>query len=120
MEQLERDDVRVRKLWIPSAVVLAAFTTVPAAAEATAADGCPRGGRLVVNADLTYSNSLDTGDDGHAWALDAARERMQIWEIGMNTYCLKRQDTGTFRTFAGVSPAGSGMVREGVTGRFHA
>jgi hypothetical protein len=44
---------------------------------------------------------------------------MQIWQIGTNTYCLKRQDIGTFTTFAGVSPEGTGTVSGGVTGRWY-
>ena len=74
---------------------------------------------MVVNAYATYRNGADFGADGHVWALDAAREYIQIWQIGTNTYCFKRQDTGTFTTFAGVSPEGTGTVRGGVTGRWY-
>ena len=73
----------------------------------------------MVNAYGTYRNSADFGADGHVWALDAARESIQIWQIGTNTYCFKRQDIGTFTTFAGVSPEGTGTVRGGVTGRWN-
>ena len=72
-----------------------------------------------MNAYGTYRNSADIGADGHVWALDAARESMQIWQIGTNTYCLQRHDVGTFTTFAGVSPEGTGTVTGGVTGRWH-
>ncbi len=72
-----------------------------------------------MNAYGTYRNSADIGADGHVWALDAARESMQIWQIGTNTYCLQRHDVGTFTTFAGVSPEGTGTVSGGVTGRWH-
>ena len=74
---------------------------------------------MVVNAYGTYRNSADYGADGHVWALDAARESIQIWQIGTNDYCLKRQDIGTFTTFAGVSPEGTGTVSGGVTGRWY-
>jgi len=74
---------------------------------------------LVVNAYLTYRNGADFGADGHVWALDAARESIKIWQIGTNTYCVMRQDTGTFTTFAGVSPEGTGTVSGGVTGRWY-
>jgi hypothetical protein len=73
---------------------------------------------MVVNSYGTYRNSADYGADGHVWALDAARESLQIWQVGTNTYCLKRHDIGTFTTFAGVSPEGTGTVRGGVTGRW--
>ena len=72
-----------------------------------------------MNAYGTYRNSADFGADGHVWALDAARESIQIWQIGTNTYCFKRQDIGTFTTFAGVSPEGTGTVSAGVTGRWN-
>ena len=44
---------------------------------------------------------------------------MQIWQIGTNTYCVKRQFIGTFTTFAGVGPEGTGAVSGGVTGRWY-
>ena len=98
---------------------VAAFATVPQAAASAPAQACPGGGPLVVNAYATYRNGADYGADGHVWALDAARESIQIWRIGTNTYCLKRQDIGTFTTFAGVSPEGTGTVPAGVTGRWN-
>ena len=84
-----------------------------------AAKECPGGGPLVVNASATFRNLADFGADGHVWALDAGRESMQIWQIGTNTYCVKRLDVGTFTTFAGVSPEGTGTVSGGVTGRWN-
>ena len=92
---------------------------MPQTAAAATVAQCPGGGPLVVNAYGTYRNSADVGDDGHVWALDAARESIQIWQIGTNTYCFKRQDIGTFTSFAGVSPAGTGTVSAGVTGRWY-
>ena len=100
-------------------VICASFAALTAAPASSAANGCPGGGPLVVNAYANYKNSADYGADGHVWALDAARESLQIWQIGTNTYCLKRQDTGTFTTFAGVSPEGTGTVSGGVTGRWY-
>src|SRR5262245_42918352 len=97
----------------------AALATVPQTAMAAAVEACPGGGSLVANAYATYRNSADFGADGHVWALDAALESIKIWQIGTNTYCLKRQDTGTFTTFAGVSPEGTGTVSGGVTGVWH-
>ena len=103
---------------IVGALLLVAATVLPTAA-ASAVEPCPGGGSLVVNAYGTYRNSADVGNDGHVWALDAARESIQIWQIGTNTYCFKRQDIGTFTSFAGVSPAGTGTVSAGVTGRWY-
>jgi hypothetical protein len=111
---------KVRGLALASAVgAVAALAAVPQSAASAAVERCPGGGPLVVNAYGTYRNSADFGADGHVWALDAARESLQIWKVGANTYCLKRQDIGTFTTFAGVSPEGTGTVRGGVTGRWN-
>ena len=104
---------------VVAATAVAAFATVPRSAASAAAEACPGGGPMVVNVYGTYRNDANNGADGHVWALDAARESIQIWRIGTNTYCLKRQDIGTFTTFAGVSPEGTGTVRGGVTGRWY-
>ena len=98
--------VRRRALATMLGAALAALATMPQTVAAAAVEGCPGGGPLVVNAYGTYRNAADFGADGHVWALDAARESIQIWQIGSNTYCFKRQDIGTFTTFAGVSPEG--------------
>ena len=97
---------------------VAAFAAVPRTAASAAVQGCPGGGPLVVNAYATYRNVVDLGADGHVWALDAARWSIQIWQVGTDTYCVKQQHIGTFTTFAGVSPEGTGTVRGGVTGRW--
>jgi hypothetical protein len=111
---------RVRGLTLAIVVgAVAALATVPQTAASAAVEACPGGGHLVVNSYLTYRNSADYGADGHVWALDAARESLKIWQIGTNTYCLKRQDTGTFTTFSGSSPEGTGTVSGGVTGRWY-
>src|SRR6478672_4864371 len=112
-----RHPLRVRRLALATVLgaALAALATMPQTVAAAAGDRCLGSGPLVVNTYGTYRNSADYGADGHVWALDAARESIQIWQIGTNTYCFKRQDIGTFTTFAGVSPEGTGTVRGGVT-----
>jgi hypothetical protein len=97
---------------------VAGFTTVSPTGASAAVERCPGGGPLIVNAYSTFRNAADAGADGHIWALDAGRDWIQIWQVGPNTYCLKRQVIGTFTTFAGVSPEGTGIVSGGVTGRF--
>lgn len=104
---------------VVAAAAVAALATVPQSAASAAAEPCPGGGPMLVNSYATYRNSADFGADGHVWALDAARESIQIWRIGTNTYCFKRQDIGTFTTFAGVSPEGTGTVSGGVTGPWY-
>jgi hypothetical protein len=98
---------------------VAALAIAPENARSAAVKACPGSGPLVVNVYATYRNSADFGADGHVWALDAALESIQIWRIGTNTYCLNRNDVGTFTTFAGMSPEGTGTVRGGVTGLWH-
>ena len=110
--------VRRRVRAIVVAAAMAALAIMPQTA-AAASKPCPGGGPLVVNTYANYINSADIGVDGHVWALDAARESIQIWQIGTNTYCFKRQDIGTFTSFEGVSPGGTGTVRAGVTGRWY-
>ena len=117
---MRKRHIKIRGLMLAIVVsaAVAAVATLPETAASGTAEPCPGGGPLVVNAYGTYRNSADFGADGHVWALDAARESMQIWQIGTNTYCLKRRDLGTFTTFAGVSPEGTGTVSGGVTGRW--
>lgn len=81
-------------------------------------DSCPEDKPMVVNAFATFRNVVDEGLDGHVWALDQGTQHIQIWQIGENTYCVKRRDFGTFVTYAGVSPAGTGTISAGVTGSF--
>lgn len=81
-------------------------------------DGCPEDKPMVVNSFATFRNVADQGTDGHVWALDFGTKYIQIWQIGENAYCVKRRDVGTFTTFGGPSPAGSGVVRYGVSGSF--
>jgi hypothetical protein len=116
-----RHPLRVRRPALATvlAAAFAVLATMPQTTAAATVEGCPGGGPQVVNAYGTYRNGADYGADGHVWALDAARESIQIWKIGTNTYCFKRQDIGTFTTFAGVSPEGTGTVRGGVTGRWY-
>ena len=98
---------------------VAALATVPQSAASAAGQSCPGGGPMVVNAYATFRNLSDLGADGHVWALTAGRASMQLWQVGTDTYCVKRQYMGTFTTFAGVSPEGTGTVSAGVTGRWN-
>lgn len=79
-------------------------------------DSCPLNKPLVVDAYFTAENSEDTGPDGHVWALDAGTRFIRLWRLGGDAYCLEIRDVGTFSTFAGLSPEGTGTVRAGVTG----
>jgi hypothetical protein len=111
---------RLGKLAGLGALVVSLLATISlAGASATVKpDSCPTDKPMVVNSYVTYENVVDTGVDGHVWALDAATRYFQIWQVGTNAYCMKRRDVGTFTTFAGVSPEGTGTVSGGVTGSF--
>ena len=113
----------MKRLIATLAMLVAAFglTAATPSVDASAAvkpDSCPTDKPLVVNSYLTAENSSDTGPDGHVWALDAGTRSIQIWRLGGDAYCVKLHDVGTFTTFAGLSPEGTGTVSGGVTGSF--
>jgi hypothetical protein len=109
--------VTVAVLGAVVAAVLATFSPAGASA-AVKPDSCPTDKPLVVNSYFTAENSADYGADGHVWALDAGTRFIQIWHLGGDAYCLYYHDVGTFTTFAGPSPEGTGIVPAGVTGTF--
>ena len=118
---MRRHPSRLRRLahTIVAGAAVAALSAMPqTAAAAGSADPCPGGAPLLVNSFATSRNLADFGADGHVWALDTARESMQIWQVGTNVYCVKRQIVGTFTSFAGLSPAGTGTVAGDVTGQW--
>jgi hypothetical protein len=116
---MRRHPLKARRLGLAIVVgAMFAATTMPLTAAAATAEPCPGGGPPLVNVFATSRNLADFGTDGHVWALDAARQSMQISQIGTNTYCVKRQFVGTFTTFEGVSPQGTGTVSGGVTGQW--
>jgi hypothetical protein len=112
------------RLVLSAALVLAvggasaAASSGDASAATVKPDSCPTDKPLVVNSYFTAENSADTGPDGHVWALDAGARFIRIWWLGGDAYCLQIHDVGTFTTFAGLSPEGTGTVRAGVTGSF--
>ena len=106
-----------------SAVVAAVLATLSLVAASAAVkpvkpDSCPTDKPLVVDSYFTAENTLDYGADGHVWALDAGTRFIRIWRLGGDAYCLQIHDVGTFTTFAGLSPEGTGTVSGGVTGSF--
>jgi hypothetical protein len=96
--------------------VLATMSPANASAAVVKPDGCPTDKPLVVNSYATFENAADSGADGHVWALDAATHSIRIWRLGGNAYCVQLHDVGTFTTFGGLSPEGTGTVSGGVTG----
>src|SRR6478672_10185978 len=112
--------VRLGRLAVLSAMVAALLATVSMvdASAAVKPDSCPTNKLLVVDSYFTAENSGDYGADGHVWALDAGTRFIRIWRVGGDAYCLQIHDVGTFTTFAGLSPEGTGTVPAGVTGTF--
>ena len=104
-----------------SSMVLLAMS-VAAAPDALAAtkDGCDTTKPLVIDSHVTYRNVIDFGTDGHVWALDSATQTFKAYRTGTNAFCVARHDEGTFVTFAGVSPQGTGSLAGGKTGTFNA
>jgi len=76
-------------------------------------------GKQVVNVNYTLTNDYDSGVHGNAWANDTINRHLQVWQAGSGQYCALVNDTGSFVTFAGDSPNGTGSVAEGVTGRIN-
>src|SRR4029077_16396559 len=73
-------------------------------------------GALVVNVNYTLINDFDSGVAGNAWANDTINRHLQIRQDGNSsstTFCAMIDDTGSFVTFAGISPAGTATVSAG-------
>ena len=105
-----------RVLVVAAFVALVAVGLSPQSALAAKPDSCPANKPLVVDVSDTARNVADYGADGHVWALDDFTETIQIWRVGANAFCMQRHDVGSFTSFAGPSPEGTGVVRAGVTG----
>jgi hypothetical protein len=71
--------------------------------------------KTLVNVSFNVVNDYDSGFAGNAWANDTISRNLRVWQVG-STYCAQVSDRGTFSTFAGTSPSGSGTVSAGVTG----
>lgn len=98
------------------AIMAALVVGTAGAASATSPTSCTGAKEQVVNVTRHILNDADYGADGHVWALDTYDEHIQLWKVGTHQYCIERSFSGTFVTFAGVSPNGSGLVSAGVSG----
>src|SRR5579864_6932601 len=82
-------------------------------------------GALIVNVNYTLINDFDSGVAGNAWANDTINRHLSIRQVGnaapnsTTQYCATVDDTGSFVTFAGVSPAGTSTVSAGINGRIN-
>jgi len=78
---------------------------------------CPSG-PLVINVVEKVVNDDDSGVAGNAWALDDFVRQIQVVDTGGGTFCATVSYHGSFTTFAGISPGGTGSVDAGVVGTF--
>ena len=83
-------------------------------------DSCPTDRPTLYDITLSVKNAADFASDGHVWALDAYTQRVQVWRIGVKHYCFRIEYDGTWTSFAGVSPGGTGTISAGMTGTWHA
>lgn len=81
---------------------------------------CPVDQPTLYDVTIGNSNVADFGSDGHVWALDDYTQHVQVWRIGQKHYCFRIEYDGTWTSFAGVSPGGTGTISEGLTGTLHA
>ena len=91
----------------------------PAFATPTNLDSCPTGTPTLYDVTIGNRNVADFASDGHVWALDDYTQHVQVWRIGKKHYCFRIEYDGTWTSFAGVSPGGTGTIRAGLTGTFH-
>jgi hypothetical protein len=78
-------------------------------------------GALIVNVNYTLTNDFDSGVAGNSWANDTINRHLQIRQDSTDKtmFCAMIDDTGSFVTFAGVSPGGTGTVSAGINGRIN-
>jgi hypothetical protein len=82
----------------------------------------PPSGSPVIDVTFDVQNLPETGVDYsngknmYIWSLGTYTARFQAWLTGDNTYVVYSYDQGTFVSFAGKSPAGTGTIGAGVTG----
>ena len=113
---------RERSVHMTVAAVIAAFSAAltllpsPVLAE-TSAQPCEVG-RPLVDVTILFANDQDVDSNGDVWAIDTGVTRFRLYRTGGDTFCAAITDAGTFTTFGGPSPAGTGTVPAGHRGRF--
>jgi hypothetical protein len=78
---------------------------------------CPTG-TVVINISEKVVNDADSAVGGGYWALDDFVRQIQVVQVSATTFCATVNYTGTFTTFEGPSPQGTGTVGEGIVGHF--
>lgn len=73
-----------------------------------AASACG-GGKLVLNVTHKVVNDADSGFHGY-WAFDTYNRQIRVWQTGPSTYCAIVKYEGQFKTIAGASSPGAGVL----------
>src|SRR5687768_10525789 len=111
------------KLTLVATVAAAVLTllapmTVSSPSKAIAAGQACQQGRPLVDVTYGFLNEQDLNSDGYVWALDDGQSRFRLFQTGLETFCAVSSSSGTFTTFAGPSPAGTGTIPAGLEGTF--
>jgi len=98
------------------------LSTVPLVASPAAGlsseQSCSGVGAPLVNVVYRVVNEQDLASNGDVWALDTAVSNFRLYQTGGDTFCAAITISGTFTAFGGPSPAGTGVVPPGHSGRF--
>ena len=110
--------MKIKHLLAASSLVAAAALAVTAVAfgHGKKPVACHHGGKPIVNVTYRLYNDYDSGVSGNAWANDTVKRHLQVFKLGGGWYCAVTHDTGSFVTFAGASPGGTGTVAAGIKG----
>ena len=104
-----------RRVLFIVALVVGGVTAVPSPASGLTPDlSCP--GRALVNVSYLFANDQLLGLDGEVWAIGSGYGQFRLYPAGAGAFCAVSTVAGTFTTFAGPSPAGTGTVPAGLTG----
>ncbi|HEX2047639.1 MAG TPA: hypothetical protein VHF27_07740 [Acidimicrobiales bacterium] len=93
--------------------VLGAFA--PAAGGQTPREACQAGPKLV-DVYYRYADDQILDSQGRVVGLSSGIGHFRLYQLGPDTFCAISYVAGTFTTFAGPSPAGTGTVPEGLRG----
>ncbi len=106
----------VRRIAAAVLVLLAALaaTAGPAVAQ-TPREEC-QAGTLLVDVYYRYVDDQILDTQGRVVGLSSGLGRFRLYQVGPDTYCALSYVAGSFTTFAGPSPAGTGTVPEGLRG----
>ena len=108
----------LRRTAVAVALVASALVVLASPSAAQASGPTCEVGRPLVNVTYRFVNDQDLTSDGRVWALGSGIATFKLYDTGGGTFCATTTLVGTFTTFAGPSPAGTGTVPAGHTGRF--